>query len=639
MKYPKMKRTLAALTILGAGLIAVACGGDDPVDDTDGITGDGDGDNVDAELKALQDQIDALEKLLEDTTNADAIASLEKQIKALKDALDKLTAPGCGMGGDCVGLPAATRALEPVIAAVCEHLEGCCTPSVMKFSLGLGIDDAESCTEVLTNRYTTDLNLVPSNTYLTLPIGFELPYLPAVAASLEQGRIELNEDAIEACIDALGDLDCEAFEGPSCGENIETLCYGNNFFTGILTEGALCSPESVNECEEGYFCYGPASASVCQENSGIGGPCLNGNGCSEGYCDARTDICVEYAQEGDDCSYQDPHGNKYPNLLVEHCDSDLDCSLTTGKCVSTCGNTVGMNCSEDYDCADGAYCDTDVEVTPGYAQYSYIYGSCADKVGTGVACTASNQCDSGMCDIEGTDVCLAPVTTDTCSNDSDCEGDEFCYGYTGECLTDKFADGTYCDADNWCAGGLCTNGACDSVGITGASCNSGSSRAAILDGSRACPSTDYCSYQTYTCTPKLALGADCSGIGYGFEIDVACGSANYCDPEGECAAQLNNGAECDASTALSYSGDEQGFRDACKSGSYCKVTDSRTDYTGKCATQVGYAGLCDASQPSNLQQCKGNTSCVDRNGVLVCQPDYGPEDNFCPISFSGGSNL
>jgi hypothetical protein len=587
VKYPKIKRTLAALTILGAGLIAVACGGNEGIDDSDGITGDGDGDNVDAELQALQDQIDDLEKLLEDTTNADAIASLEEQIAELKEELEKLTAPGCGQGGTCVGLPGATKAMEPVIEAVCSHLEGCCTASVMKFGLGLSVDDTASCSEALMARYTTDVNLTVS--YGQLPLGFELPYLPSLAASLEQGRVEFDEDAIEACIDALGDLDCEATESPDCGENIETLCYGGNFFKGVLSEGALCSPYGINECEDGNFCYGPPSLAVCRENSGIGGPCLNGSGCFEGYCDNRTDTCVEYGQEGDDCSYQDPKGIKYPNQVVERCDENLTCSLVTETCISQCGDKVGLHCYGDWECSDKSYCDTSLDPAPGYAEYSQFYGACKDRVGTGKACTASNQCDSGNCDVGVTDVCLAPITIDMCSDDSDCETDEFCYGYTGQCLTTKFVDGTYCDEDNWCAGGLCTNGYCDSVAATTDGCNSGSTQEAILDGSRACPATDYCSYYSYTCTPKLALGADCSTLSYA-EAAVACGATNYCNDVGECATRVANGGACDASNALSASSNDQRYADPCRTGSYCKVTDSRTDYTGKCTAQVTHAG-------------------------------------------------
>ncbi len=638
MKHPKMKRTLAALTILGAGLIAVACGGDDPVDDSDGISGDGDGGakyNVDEELEALQEQIDDLEKLLEDTTNADAIDSLNKQIKALQEELAKLTAPGCGKGGDCVGLPAATKALEPVIAAVCGHLEQCCTPSLMKFGLGSDITDAEECTKVLTDRYTRDFRMAPEEVYLELPMGFDLPELGPVAASLEQGRTQLNQDAIDACIDALAELDCSEVNEPSCGENIETTCDGDNFFTGILTEGAICSADSPNECGEGLFCFSTPTSSVCRKDSGIGGPCLDGYGCSEGYCDARSDTCLAYAREGEDCSYEDPKGISYPNMLVQRCDSDLACSLTTKKCVSLCGDGIGLNCREDYHCADGAYCDTSADPIPGYAEYSNYYGACADRVGTGEPCTEDNQCDSGMCDIEVTDVCLAPVTSDSCSDDSECDSDQYCYGASGTCET-KLLDNNGCNRDDVCDSGLCTNGVCDSVGDSGDNCYYGSgSTEALLDGSRACPETDYCSYEYGECTPKMALGDDCSDLSAA-EIDLACGAANYCDSNGQCAARLSNGAACDASEALESNDDEQRFYDPCKPGSYCKVTDSRVADSGICTNQVAYAGICDPGQASWIQQCKGNTTCTTWRGVSRCEPDYGDEEeSFCPIQLGG----
>lgn len=577
-----MKRTLAAMTILGAGLVAVACGSDDKPSDGNGINGGtggttgGDGgasSSVDDQVKDLQDKIKALEELLADTTNADAIASLEGQIEDLNEQLAELTAPECGLGGDCVGFPTSTEALAPVIEALCSHLDNCCSSSMLSAGLGNSVTTAEQCTAALTDRYARNLSETTNDFYLVTPFPIELPHLPALASAVERGSVALDEDAIAACVASIEATSCDEpdFRG-SCEEpEIEALCYGESFYTGLLTEGALCEPNGVDECADGLYCDGSTGAAICRQESKIGGVCFDGDGCSEGYCDMRTDTCIAYAQEGEACSFEDDNGLLPPNREVLRCDSALNCSITTKTCVSTCTRDEGYNCNSDGNCGADFYCDRDNSNPGRWADGNNYYGACAAKMATGEACESDSQCESGDCDNGDTGLCLAPPTDESCETNAECESSEYCAG--SSCET-KIADGNSCsgaseegDDDSACAGGLCTNGTCNSTQASGGSCYASDSRESMTEGSRACAATDYCSAASDTCTAQLAIGATCGALSDA-EADVACGDGNYCDDQGECAARaIPRGGDC--TNGGSQDVDEDPTHRGCDEGLIC----------------------------------------------------------------------
>lgn len=549
------------MTILGAGLVAVACGSDDKPSDGNGIGGGSGGTSsgeggasasVDDQVKDLQDKIKALEALLADTTNADAIASLEGQIKDLNDQLTELTAPKCGLGGDCVGFPTSTESLAPILEAVCSHLDNCCSTSLISAGLGSSVTNAAECTTALTDRYARDLEETTDDFYLELPFLVDLPELPALAAAVERGSVELNADGIAACVATIekagcgdsptSDL-CEAPEG-------EYACEADNLYDGQLTEGALCEPSSVHECADGLWCDGESGAAICRKNNPIGGSCFNDSGCSEGYCDALTDTCVAFAQEGETCSFEDPQGLFPPNREVQRCESGLSCSILTKTCISNCSRDEGFNCNSNNECGADFYCDREVyESGPGRwaDDYSY-YGACAAKLAVGEACGSDSQCESGDCDSGDTGLCLAPPVDDSCDTNADCESGEYCNG--SSCET-KRADGIECggysldgDDDSVCQGGLCTSGVCNSAQSTGGDCYAYNNRESMIDGSRACPDTDYCSEDLEICVTKLAIGADCGSLSDA-EADIACGDGNYCDSLGQCAVRaIPRGGDC-----------------------------------------------------------------------------------------------
>lgn len=117
-------------------------------------------------------------------------------------------------------------------------------------------------------------------------------------------------------------------------------------------------------------------------------------------------------------SCEDPFEGQVAN--GDACASDEECQSDTciGETMDfegnttegTCGNAppVGSPCTEDFECAEGAWCDSGSGSTP----------TCAAPQDAGAECFSGEQCDSGNCD--------DPDTMDgnpgTCSSELVCDG-------------------------------------------------------------------------------------------------------------------------------------------------------------------------------------------------------------------------
>ncbi len=166
------------------------------------------------------------------------------------------------------------------------------------------------------------------------------------------------------------------------------------------------------------------------------------------------------------------------------CDPSMCCDAT---CAIGAPAAIGEMCHVDLDCATGAYCGTD--------HLCHALGQDNDT------CVVDAQCDVGLGCIDTTFPGL-------------------CHPLAG--------DGEACPYGR-CAdiGDACIGGICVPAGLAGAPCT----------GPGDCSSTETCDTAAGLCADLPDVGAACSG---------RCEGDAFCDPNGQCAARLDNTTPCNA---------------------------------------------------------------------------------------------
>jgi hypothetical protein len=252
-----------------------------------------------------------------------------------------------------------------------------------------------------------------------------------IEAGVEDGTIKYDEDKASACIDLLGDTDCdfagldqdnpceEIFigtvpTGGQCVTDLQCANFGECEFTGTcdpditcctgtcagsVTESALGGPcgDELHVCAANSFCKPPASGSGAGVCTALitteGGACEAIEACANPmYCNINfttgDGACKKPAPSGAACSLMD---------LLPCADSREYCDATTQRCVA--------------DAAVGATCGNGVQCV-GYA--SCVNGTCLADIAAGGACTPSDGADcAGSLDCEN-GICVLPAPGMTC---------------------------------------------------------------------------------------------------------------------------------------------------------------------------------------------------------------------------------
>ena len=245
-------------------------------------------------------------------------------------------------------------------------------------------------------------------------------------------------------------------------------------------DGTLCVDDS--------FCNGEES---CQ-----GGVCTDGpDPCVDpDHCDEEMDACVECISDGecddaDGCSIDacvagtcahDPAPDGTPCLDGSFCNGEESCQDGTcadglDPCVDPdhCDEDgdVCLECAKNDECADGNPCTTDTCDAGTCVNTPVVDGlACLDDA----FCNGEESCQGGVCS-DGPDPCVDPdlcdETNDECLDclvDGDCDDANPC---TTDACEDNFCthavvgdgtpclDGAFCNGDEVCVGGVCTDGA------------------------------------------------------------------------------------------------------------------------------------------------------------------------------------
>jgi hypothetical protein len=164
---------------------------------------------------------------------------------------------------------------------------------------------------------------------------------------------------------------------------IDLYCDGFNKCSVRAFEQASCQTDE--ECADGLFCDASAEGGLCRKKiaqgasctaasaQSIAGACVDGSVC-KGFSSTKTattpGTCTALGDVGAAC---------VASAQVTGCADGLLCA--SGKCAE---KPVSGPCTQDDDCKEGfAYCDG---------------AACQLLKNDGVACVASNECDSHFCD-------------------------------------------------------------------------------------------------------------------------------------------------------------------------------------------------------------------------------------------------
>src|SRR6266404_4647592 len=314
------------------------------------------------------------------------------------------------------------------------------------------------------------------------------------------------------------------------------------------------------------------------------GNVCNGTNCSTR--DTQAQCCVKHSDfpSGstpaliDVCSYPSSSPSSSPSECVKAvlCTSDSDCSALTDACnTGTCASDGLTKRCVATPKTNGTRCDDGDACT---AEDTCQSGTCTP--GTATQCTALDQCHvAGICDSE-TGLCSNPArsngttcddgdactTGDTCQNGScggtgvtctasdQCHVAGICDSETGLCSNPARANGASCSDGNACTlgdtcqAGICSSGAavsctaldqCHDAGVcdsgTGTCTNPAKTNGASCSDGNACTHNDTC--QAGTCTS--GAGTTCTALDQ-------CHDVGTCDAEtGTCSNPAKtNGASC-----------------------------------------------------------------------------------------------
>ncbi len=445
------------------------------------------------------------------------------------------------------GVEAARMALEPLVAAQCQHAFDCCNGDEMAFQLGPAVTDAEVCT----NTVLDVLEAGGSPPYLESSQISLNDVLPFFAYGLDADAVVVDEAAFAACAEAILAQPCAPAAG-SDGRNCVApevvqldSCDLEQLFVGQHTAGEECSTYRGFECAPGLACdFFDAASGVCVETLSTGDACFADYNCyGDLLCDFATGTCVQPAGPGEACAYTDPADPQVGTETIR-CAGSLVCDPLSETCGSqTCG--FGSSCDQDNECPAGLscvqyrcdlpalageQCYSDDDCGSGLCIYTGSANVCQDPVGDGEACAEHRQCTSEFCD-PSAGQCAATIAAGSACDPA----------LPAEQCTDGFCDGVDCVAFGE-VGDVCPDVQCNY--IDNEQCWDGTCQAFPLPDGATCSSPFDCQSGSCStvCQPPPAIGDACSLGG--------CGNDTFCEltdgADGTCQARRQRGAICNS---------------------------------------------------------------------------------------------
>jgi len=208
-----------------------------------------------------------------------------------------------------------------------------------------------------------------------------------------QGGVQVDESAINACVDALRALACEGITGtayPTFPVQQPEACATSKIFIGVRQVGEAC--ESALDCAKGSRCYTSSSVlsnkGVCTPYRAKGEPCT-----SSKDCDSTSSplVCVTPKDSPASCQPPAKEGEPCSDRPCDTTDSILFCDTGTNPKAPVCARRTlkkeGENCTSSKECETDLFCN--------YTSYPMVCGRLKQ---TGEPCKSSSECKSARCD-------------------------------------------------------------------------------------------------------------------------------------------------------------------------------------------------------------------------------------------------
>lgn len=212
-----------------------------------------------------------------------------------------------------------------------------------------------------------------------------------VGELLDLPNIELDPDAVEACIAALAAASCGELVTHGLGS--DPSC--SRYLAGTLGEGEACHGGTVSDCAPGLSCVfeGDACPGTCVAPPA---PCSEGSCGADAFC-AVDGTCQPRAALGEAC---DETKIDFDNLSERACAAGSHCEESV--CVADLG--AGAQCGglDVHACGDGACVCADLANCDEPADFT-----CRPALGaTGEPCSTAFDCVEGLyCDFHGGNRC------------------------------------------------------------------------------------------------------------------------------------------------------------------------------------------------------------------------------------------
>ncbi|MDY0002358.1 MAG: calcium-binding EGF-like domain-containing protein [Polyangia bacterium] len=481
------------------------------------------------------------------------------------------------------GVSIARDQMKPLVDAACDWMFGCCSSDELVYQLGGFTTDASNCSERLLDAILSGIPLDLEQSGLA---SVPAEALLVLASSINEGRVEVDGDAVTACADESSGMACNAppLNDPSgrCTPGDAEVdgdpCAPGVLFRGLQTLGEECRVPW--ECAEGLRCVEFGDVSICARFADQGEHCFSDEECAEDLlCEWASGTCQEGAQAGEACAFAD-EGNPIPGTETIRCLRNLSCDPVTHTC------STGY-CLQGAPCSD-IFSDTDCPVTTYCVGNFATRASCQVPGGVGAPCSKAADCQSGFCDPFDEECKSLLSIGELCFDNLECVSG-FCNSFLGYCAS-KVGPGQPCPSFN---SDECFQGYCDTSVPAMPTCRSYSTEGG------SCPTGIECDPEDdLACVDGVCRRAP-------YELGISCAYHEQCQSlscyQGVCTAGVAVGDSCSKN------------EEKCVVGAYCQ-TPTPDALEGVCVA------LLRSGQPCTLsEQCWGN--CVIRFGQQMCDAE------------------
>ena len=284
-----------------------------------------------------------------------------------------------------------------------------------------------------------------------------------IAAGNNYGQILTGPGAGFINSNPWANFSCASPSGGTCLSDLDCAASGNQCNNGVCVAGRCqTNPKAAGTaCDDGLYCtFSEVCNGMGQCSGGTVRSCDDGNACTVDTCDNTLQSCLHSnvangtACPGGTCNNGVCQGTACTTNAS--CDDGNACTTdvcTAGVCShnpvangtacpgGTCNNGA---CQAAASCTDGIKNGTETGVDCGGANM-------CPRCGVGITCSASSDCQSGVCQ---NGFCQA---SGACTTDGNCTTGQYCSG--GNCVPKK-PDGQVCTGSNECSSGVCQSGVC-----------------------------------------------------------------------------------------------------------------------------------------------------------------------------------